>query len=144
MGWGLAMGVNAPHTSWLNAGRADSVHSPFLNPQPAEILALTLASSLGFSSPPHSPARPVPWGSHSGDLSPVLGGIHTRSFPGGLDSKESACNAEDPGLIPGSGRFPGEENGYPLQHSCLENSVGRGAWHAIYSPWGLKELGMTE
>ena len=52
-------------------------------------------------------------------------------FPGGSDSKESACSAEDPGLISGSGRFSGEENGYPLQYSCLENSMGRGAWHAI-------------
>ena len=41
-------------------------------------------------------------------------------FPGGSDSKESACNAGDPGLIPGSGRFPGEGNGYPLQFSFLE------------------------
>ena len=42
--------------------------------------------------------------------------------------KESACNARDPGSIPGSGRAPGEGNGYPLQCSCLENSMGRGAW----------------
>ena len=39
-------------------------------------------------------------------------------FPGGSDSKESACNAEDPGLIPGSGRSLGEENGNPLHYSC--------------------------
>ena len=43
------------------------------------------------------------------------------------DGKESACNAGDPGLIPGSGRSHGEGNGYPLQYSCLENSVDRGA-----------------
>ena len=49
-------------------------------------------------------------------------------FPGGSDGKESACNAEDPGLIPGSGRSPGEEIGYPLQSSCLENPMDRGAW----------------
>ena len=54
-------------------------------------------------------------------------------FPGGLDGKESACNAEDPGSIPGSGRSPGEGNGYPLQYSCLENSMDRGAWWAIQS-----------
>ena len=52
-------------------------------------------------------------------------------FPGGSDSKESACNAEDPGLIPGSGRSPGEENGNPLQYFCLENPMDRGAWQAI-------------
>ena len=52
-------------------------------------------------------------------------------FPGGSDGKESACNAEDPGSIPGLGRSLGEGNGYPLQHSCLENSMDRGAWQAI-------------
>ena len=41
-------------------------------------------------------------------------------FPGGSDSKESACNTEDLGWIPGSGRSPGEGTGYPLQYSCLE------------------------
>ena len=46
-----------------------------------------------------------------------------------LDSgKESACNAGDQGLILGSGRFPGEGNGNPLQYSCLENLMDRGAW----------------
>ena len=49
----------------------------------------------------------------------------------GSDGKESACNAGDPGLIPGSGRFPGEGNGNPLQYSCLENPMDRGAWQAI-------------
>ena len=46
-------------------------------------------------------------------------------FPGGSDGKESACNAGDPGLLPGSRRFPGEGNGYPLQYSCLEKSMDR-------------------
>ena len=48
-------------------------------------------------------------------------------------SKESACNAgvtEDVGLIPGLGRSPGEGNGNPLQYSCLENPMDRGAWQA--------------
>ena len=49
-------------------------------------------------------------------------------FSGGSDDKESSCNAKDPGLIPGSGRYPGENNGNPLQYSCLENSMDRGAW----------------
>ena len=47
------------------------------------------------------------------------------------DSKESACNTGDPGLISRSGRSPGERNGYPLQHFCLENSMDRRAWCAI-------------
>ena len=47
---------------------------------------------------------------------------------GGSDGKECICNAGDPGLIPGSGSSPGEGDGYPLQYSCLENSMERGAW----------------
>ena len=49
-------------------------------------------------------------------------------FPGGSDGKESTCNVGDLDSIPGSGRSPGEGNGYPLHYSCLENSMGRGAW----------------
>ena len=44
--------------------------------------------------------------------------------------KESTCNAGDLGSIPGSGRSPGEGNGNPLQYSCLENPMDRGAWQA--------------
>ena len=44
--------------------------------------------------------------------------------------KASAYSAEDPGSIPGSGRSPGEGNGSPLQYSCLENPMDRGAWQA--------------
>ena len=49
---------------------------------------------------------------------------------GGSDGKKFACNAGDPGSIPGSRRSPGEGNGYPLQYSCLENSMDREAWQA--------------
>ena len=49
-------------------------------------------------------------------------------FPGGSDSKASVYNAGDLGLIPGSGRIPGEGNGNPLQYSCLENSMDGGDW----------------
>ena len=52
-------------------------------------------------------------------------------FPHSSVGKESACNAGDLGLIPGVGRSPGEGNGNPLQHSCLENPMDRGAWQAI-------------
>ena len=51
-------------------------------------------------------------------------------FPGDSDSKASAHNAGDPGLIPGLGRSPGEGNGNPLQYSCLENSMDGGTWWA--------------
>ena len=44
--------------------------------------------------------------------------------------KKSVCNAGDSGSVPGLGRSPGEGNGYPLQYSCLENSMDRGAWQA--------------
>ena len=51
-------------------------------------------------------------------------------FPHSSISKESACNAGDPGSIPGWGRFSGEGNGNPLQYSRLENPIDRGAWQA--------------
>ena len=50
------------------------------------------------------------------------------SFPGGSDSKASACQVEDPGSIPGSGRSHREGNGNPLQYSCLENPMDGGTW----------------
>ena len=52
------------------------------------------------------------------------------SLPGDSVGKESACNGGDPGLIPGSGRSPGEGNGYPLQYSGLGDAMDRGAWWA--------------
>ena len=62
-----------------------------------------------------------------------------KGFPGGSDGKESACNAEDPGSIPGLERFLGEGNDYPLQYFCLENSMNRGAWwatvHVVTKSW---------
>ena len=51
-------------------------------------------------------------------------------IPCSSDGKESACNAGDPGSIPGSARFPGEGSSNSLQYSCLENSMERGAWWA--------------
>ena len=62
-----------------------------------------------------------------------------KEFPGGSDSEESACNVGDPGSIPGSGRSPGKGNGNPLQYSCLENPMDRGAWgskvHGVSKSW---------
>ena len=51
-------------------------------------------------------------------------------FLGGSDDTESACNAGDPGSIPGWGRSLEEGNGYQLQYSCRENPMNRGAWWA--------------
>ena len=53
---------------------------------------------------------------------------HVQGFSDGSDSKESACNVGDLGLILGSGRSPGKGNGHPFQYSCLEKSMDRGAW----------------
>ena len=64
------------------------------------------------------------------------GGAFGRSFwdfPGGSDSKVSVYNAGGLGSIPGLGRFPGEGNGNPLQYSCLENPMDRGAWCRLLS-----------
>ena len=63
-------------------------------------------------------------------------------FPGGSNRKESACNEGDLGSIPGSGRSPGEGNGNPLQYSCLENRVDKGARQAIVH--GHEELDTTQ
>ena len=57
---------------------------------------------------------------------------HSRilGLPGGSDGKESTCNMGDLGSIPGLGRSPGGAHSYPLQYSCVENPMDRGAWWA--------------
>ena len=62
------------------------------------------------------------------NVTAVTGFAMLLDFPGGSDGKESACNAGDPGSIPGLGRSPEEGNGNPLQYSWLENPRDRGAW----------------
>ena len=84
----------------------------------------------------------VPWFRFILDCQAFLSS--NMSFPGGSDGKESACNARDPGLIPGLGRFPGEGNGNPLQYSCLENSRNREAWWATVVHGVTKSMDMTE
>ena len=59
-----------------------------------------------------------------------LSSLPVRGFLHGPNCKQSACNVGDPGLIPGSGRSPGEGNGNPLQYSCLGNAMDREAWWA--------------
>ena len=67
--------------------------------------------------------------------------IYIEGFTHSSVSKEAACNAGDLGLIPGSGRSSGEENGNLLQYSCLENPIDRGAWQVTIL--GLQELVTT-
>ena len=64
-------------------------------------------------------------------------------FPGGSDGKESACNEEDLGSIPGLLRFPGGRHGNPHQYSCLGNPHGQKNL-LDYSPWGHIESDRTE
>ena len=68
-------------------------------------------------------------------------------FPGGSDGKESACNAGYSGLIPGLGRSPGEVKGNPLQYSCWDNPMERGAWratvHGVTKSWTRLSLTCT-
>ena len=88
-------------------------YKPFVTPW---TVARQAPLSIGF--PRHSVI--------CGLIMPISGGL-----PGGSDGKEYTCKAGDPGLIPESGRSPGEGNGYPLQYSCLKNSTDREAWMAI-------------
>ena len=60
-----------------------------------------------------------------------------QGFPGGPDGKQSACNVGDPGSIPGLGRSPGQGNVYPLQYSCMGNSMDR--VHGV-QPMGSKRV----
>ena len=62
----------------------------------------------------------------AGSCFPINTYVELLGFPGGSDSKASACNAGDLGSIPESGRSPGEGNDNPLQHPCLENSMDGG------------------
>ena len=73
------------------------------------------------------------WYSHSADINTYLfkQSVSPMGFPCSSVSKESAYGVGDLSLIPGLGIFPGEGNGNPLQYSCMENFMDRGAWQAI-------------
>ena len=69
----------------------------------------------------------------AGSMSSLLQNSGWRGFPDGSDGKESACKARDPGLIPGSGRSSGGGHGNPIEYSCLENPMDRGAqWATVH------------
>ena len=85
-----------------------------------------LPDSSGKSHGQRSLASYSPWACTR--VGRDLAAKQKQSLPGGSDCKESACNEGDSGMIPGSGRSPGEGNGNPLQYSCLENSMDKGTW----------------
>ena len=74
----------------------------------------------------------------------VMGSLQHHGLLQWLSSKASACNAGDPGSIPGSGRSPGGGNDNPLQCSCLENPMDRGAWWATVHGVTKSQMYMTE
>ena len=83
---------------------------------------------------------PTPWDSESVSDAHELASLTTsQDFPHSSVGKESTCNAGDPSSIPGSGRSPGEGDGNPLQYSCLEKPMDRGAWRATVS--GVTRVG---
>ena len=107
-----------------------------LNLRLSSMAELLVARSLWRTSPltrysiPQAiwPCGPGPVEKLPADYWPLL--ICAAGFPGGSDSKESACNSGDPSLIPGLERSPGEGNGHSLHYSCLKNSSDRRAWWA--------------
>ena len=97
-------------------------------------LCLCLISPPKLSAPAFTRSPGHCFGSHS----------HPRGFSGISDSKESSHNARDLGLIPGSGRSPEEGNSNPLQYSCLENPMDRGAWRATVHRVTKSHIGLSD
>ena len=119
--------------SWMNPTSQPRMQSHSLLPHPS----LISRTPDDFSSDlPSSTAFLF----YSSLVDHLLG---TRGFHGSSVGKESACSAEDLGLIPGSGRSPGEGNGNPHQYPCLEQSHGQRSLVGCI-PWHPKESGMTE
>ena len=70
--------------------------------------------------------------------------LDIMGFPGGSDGKQSACDAGNLCSVSGMGRSPGEWNGFPLQYSCLENSVERGAWRATVHEVAKSQMQLSD
>ena len=70
--------------------------------------------------------------------------MYVWGFPGGSEVKASVCNAGDVGSIPGLGRSPGGKHGNPLQHSCLENPMDRGAWWATVHGFAKRQIRLKQ
>ena len=107
-------------TNWVGSP-TESILSAWARGQNQGVIGLIPLEGCEAESIPGSPLI-------SGSCGRPLGFWKLENFPGGSDGKESACNVGDPGLNPGWGRSSGEGNGNPLQYSCLENPMDRGAW----------------
>ena len=86
----------------------------------------------------------ISWGRKELDTTGRLRTWDLGGFPSGSDGKKSAYNVGDQGLIPGYGRSPGEGHGNPLQCSCLENRMDRGAWRAAVHGATGSRTGLSE
>ena len=122
-------------TSWLR-DIGESPHFPSLSLPMCKIRVIAVPASWGSCELQKCPARNVPRESWSQQFVRKLKlhnhqALQTMGFPCSSVGKECACSTGDPGSIPGLGRSPREGNGNPLQYSCLENSMDRGAWWAI-------------
>ena len=114
------------HVHWV--GDAIQPSHPLSSPSPAFSLSYHQGLFQCVNSL-HQMAKVLEFSFSISPSNEYLGLISFRmGFPGSSPGKESACNAGDPSSVPGLGRSPGEVNSYPLQYSCLENSMDRGAW----------------
>ena len=105
--------------------------SPYISHQFSHIVVLITLLGEGSGTPLQYSCLENPWTEEPGRLqSTGSQRVDFVDFPGGSDGKAFVYNVGNLGSIPGLVRSPGEKNGYPLQYSCLENSMDRGAWQA--------------
>ena len=122
-------------TEWMRKGGSSSCPFPLLFNFSILVARITAQNQILAGYIPQLPTLTKCW--HPSNKIIILtttstGSCSLPSFPGGSDGKESVCNAGDLGLIPGSGRSPGEGNGYPLKYSCMENPTDREVWWATF------------
>ena len=124
---GESVSCLSPYFQWLTSNLWCSLTCRSISPVSAFIFIMVFLLSVFVCVCVSVQISPF-----SKDTSYIGLGAHPHGgFPGGSNSKESACNAgveSDGGSIPGSGRCPGAGNGSPLQYSCLENPMNRGIW----------------
>ena len=121
--------LGTPHQAQTGCGEGRDARQLQSNPRPCGLERQTAV----HSSPPGLGEHPrhLGWDNLQGITSPDIGlrsSLRANGLPRWFRGKESACHAGDMGPIPGSGRPPGGGNGHPLQYSCLEDPMGKGAW----------------